>query len=86
MMAIVLNYCFRFLLWHANTVSSVPCKSISMPISNGFRNGRIVGGVSATRASIPYIASLTRRGGHFCGKKINFLNVIYLLANIDCAC
>lgn len=45
-------------------MSSLPCH-----ISNGKlnRHGRIVGGSDAVRGSIPYIASLTRRGGHFCG-------------------
>lgn len=42
-------------------VSSVPCQVGKM------RDGRIVGGTNALRGSIPYIASLTRRGGHFCG-------------------
>lgn len=45
-------------------MSSVPCRAIE---NDGFRNGRIVGGANAIRGSIPYIASLTRRGGHFCG-------------------
>lgn len=44
-------------------MSAVPCQLAS----NGFRDGRIVGGTNAVRGSIPYIASVTRRGVHFCG-------------------
>lgn len=48
-------------------VSSLQCEQ--------FRHGRVVGGSDAARGSIPYIASLTRRGGHFCGRKV-FFNLI----------
>lgn len=50
-----------------HSVSSVPCGSISIAGKSTIRDGRIVGGTNAVRGSIPYIASLTRRGGHFCG-------------------
>lgn len=53
-------------------MSSVPCR---MADKDGFRNGRIVGGVPVVRGSVPYIASLTRRGGHFCGLFGNFWKI-----------
>lgn len=52
---------FLYLVY--DSVSSIPCE----PLKNEFRGGRIIGGTNAIRGSIPYIASLTRRGGHFCG-------------------
>lgn len=51
-------------------VSSLQCEQ--------FRHGRVVGGSDAARGSIPYIASLTRRGGHFCGRKVFSILVMLL--------
>lgn len=50
-------------LFYIDLVSNVPCQVAS----NGFRDGKVVGGTNALRGSIPYIASMTRRGIHFCG-------------------
>lgn len=62
-----------FYLFWFDSVSSVPCR---MADKDGFRNGRIVGGAPVVRGSVPYIASLTRRGGHFCGLFGNFWKII----------
>ncbi|KAL5290535.1 hypothetical protein ACFFRR_010107 [Megaselia abdita] len=48
------------------------------------RNSRIVGGSEADRHEMPFIVSLTRRGGHFCGATI--LNEQWLLTAGHCLC
>lgn len=53
----------HFLIRFLSSVSSEPCRTTWTDI----RFGRIVGGSDAAHGSTPYIASLTRRGGHFCG-------------------
>lgn len=58
------------------SVSSTKCQSN--------RNSRIVGGTEADRHEMPFIVSLTRRGGHFCGATI--LNEHWLLTAGHCLC
>ncbi|KAM7356121.1 trypsin 3A1 isoform 1-T1 [Cochliomyia hominivorax] len=48
------------------------------------RNPRIVGGLEASRHEMPYIVSLTRRGGHFCGATI--IHEKWLLTAGHCIC
>lgn len=48
-----------------------PCSIIVADIECGqrkpVRNGKIVGGADAEKAEFPWLVSITRRGGHFCG-------------------
>ncbi|XP_055703761.1 transmembrane protease serine 9-like isoform X2 [Phlebotomus papatasi] len=48
------------------------------------RTGRIVGGSDAERSEMPFIVSLTRRGGHFCGATI--LSEKWLVTAGHCLC
>lgn len=48
------------------------------------RKSRIVGGVTAEKGEAPYIVSLTRRGGHFCGATI--LNANWIVTAGHCVC
>lgn len=56
---------------------SVPCLKLR-------RDGRVVGGVDSERGETPFIVSLTRRGGHFCGGIV--LNNHWLLTAGHCIC
>nr|XP_029707526.1 trypsin-1-like [Aedes albopictus] len=58
-------------------VSSLPCAGSS-------RQQRIVGGHDSVRGQTTYIASLMRRGGHYCGASI--LNERWFLTAGHCAC
>ena len=57
------------------SVTSVPCSQ---------RNPKIVGGLEAERHEIPYMVSLTRRRGHFCGGVI--IHEKWLLTAGHCVC
>ncbi|XP_055854122.1 transmembrane protease serine 9 [Episyrphus balteatus] len=59
-------------------------KSFSSLSCQGSRTSRIVGGSEAEKNEMPYIVSLTRRGGHFCGASI--LNERWLLTAGHCVC
>uniref|UniRef100_U5EPL4 Putative serine-type endopeptidase n=1 Tax=Corethrella appendiculata TaxID=1370023 RepID=U5EPL4_9DIPT len=59
------------------SLSSIPCGKIT-------RNARIVGGFNAKKGEIPYIASLTKHGSHFCGATI--LNDRFLVTAGHCVC
>lgn len=48
------------------------------------RSSRIVGGTEADRHEMPFVVSITRRGGHFCGATI--LNEHWLLTAGHCVC
>ncbi|XP_055904067.1 trypsin-1 [Eupeodes corollae] len=66
-------------------VAGIECqKSFSSLSCQGPRNPKIVGGSQAGKNELPYIVSLTRRGGHFCGASI--LNERWLLTAGHCVC
>lgn len=71
------SFLFSFLF--LAQVSSLPC-----PAAATERNGRVVGGTSSERNQMPFIVSLRRRGGHFCGASI--LNERWLLTAGHCVC
>lgn len=48
------------------------------------RNSRVVGGVAANPGDAPYMVSLTRRGGHFCGAVV--ITQSWLLTAGHCIC
>ncbi|XP_031622055.1 trypsin-1-like isoform X2 [Contarinia nasturtii] len=60
------------------SLSSAPCQAINI------RDGRIIGGTNAVRGSMPFMASLTRRGGHYCGASI--INEQWLVTAAHCVC
>ncbi|KAM0725657.1 Prostasin [Formica fusca] len=59
-------------------LADVPC-GIS-----GIREARIVGGQDAARGEFPWLVSITRKGGHFCGGAI--LNSRFILSAAHCLC
>lgn len=56
----------------------VPCLKLAT------RDSRVVGGIDAERGETPFIISLTRRGGHFCGGTV--LSNQWLLTAGHCVC
>uniref|UniRef100_A0A6P7GU45 Trypsin-1 n=1 Tax=Diabrotica virgifera virgifera TaxID=50390 RepID=A0A6P7GU45_DIAVI len=48
------------------------------------RTGRVVGGENAEKAEFPWLVSLTRRGGHFCGGTI--ISEKFVLTAGHCLC
>ncbi|XP_055524358.1 trypsin-1 isoform X2 [Wyeomyia smithii] len=69
--------CIKWLEKGATHISSTPCVSSS-------RQQRIVGGHDSARGQTTYIASLMRRGGHFCAASI--LNERWFLTAGHCVC
>ncbi|XP_073988611.1 trypsin-1-like isoform X2 [Rhodnius prolixus] len=60
-----------------NSVADVAC-------GRSGRTGRIIGGTDATPGEFPWIVSITRRGGHFCGGTL--LNNKWVLTAAHCLC
>lgn len=65
----------QFFLFFIRKVSSLPCTH---------RSPKIVGGSEAEKSELPFIVSLMRRGGHFCGASI--LNDRWLVTAGHCVC
>uniref|UniRef100_A0A336LPC6 CSON008458 protein n=1 Tax=Culicoides sonorensis TaxID=179676 RepID=A0A336LPC6_CULSO len=53
-------------------------------IEKNFNRGKIIGGIDAEKDEFPFIASLTKRGRHFCGASI--VNERFLLTAGHCLC
>ncbi|XP_076245949.1 trypsin-1 [Calliopsis andreniformis] len=62
------------------TVADVPCGQGK----TGTRTGKLVGGQDATPHEFPWMVSISRKGGHFCGGTI--LNSRFVLTAAHCLC
>ncbi|XP_050516065.1 trypsin-1 [Diabrotica virgifera virgifera] len=61
-------------------VADITCGKRKAPT----RTGRVVGGENAEKAEFPWLVSLTRRGGHFCGGTI--ISEKFVLTAGHCLC
>ncbi|XP_037032043.1 trypsin-1 isoform X2 [Bradysia coprophila] len=80
-MKIILSH-LRHAGWGKNCLWCRDSKCINFPLS--YRSSRVVGGTNAEESEFPFIVSLTRRGGHFCGATI--VNDQWLLTAGHCVC
>ncbi|KAG8247486.1 hypothetical protein J6590_059921 [Homalodisca vitripennis] len=58
--------------------------NVDCGVSRALRHGRIVGGQDAAQGEFPWLVSLTRSGGHFCGGTI--VNSRWVLTAAHCLC
>ncbi|XP_032685767.1 trypsin-1-like [Odontomachus brunneus] len=63
-----------------NNLADIPCGRSE----SGIRSARIVGGQEAAPREFPWLVSITRKGGHFCGGAI--LNDRFVLTAGHCLC
>ncbi|XP_016922548.1 clotting factor G beta subunit-like [Apis cerana] len=63
-----------------NNFADVPCGQGNI----GIRTARLVGGQNAIPHEFPWMVSISRKGGHFCGGTI--LNSKYVLTAAHCLC
>lgn len=61
-------------------VADISCGKSSV----AYRAGRVVGGQNADKGEFPWLVSITRRGGHFCGGTI--INNRFILTAGHCLC
>ena len=64
----------------AITVADVPCGQGNI----GTRTARLIGGQNAIPHEFPWMVSISRKGGHFCGGTI--LNSRFVLTAAHCLC
>ncbi|KAK2581517.1 hypothetical protein KPH14_005176 [Odynerus spinipes] len=77
---VILGAFSRALAVEYNNLADVPCgrgESVT-------RTARIVGGQNAVPREFPWLVSITRKGGHFCGGTI--LNSRFVLTAAHCLC
>ncbi|KAL0103515.1 hypothetical protein PUN28_017644 [Cardiocondyla obscurior] len=81
MLALVLLFVVSFARVQAEytNLADVPCGT-----SERIREARIVGGQNAAPREFPWLVSITRKGGHFCGGSI--LNDKFVLTAGHCLC
>ncbi|KAG8038938.1 hypothetical protein G9C98_003245 [Cotesia typhae] len=63
-----------------NNLADVPC-GVASPIS---RMPKVVGGENALPREFPWLVSITRKGGHYCGGSI--INSKFILTAAHCLC
>uniref|UniRef100_A0A1A9WGH0 Peptidase S1 domain-containing protein n=1 Tax=Glossina brevipalpis TaxID=37001 RepID=A0A1A9WGH0_9MUSC len=80
MLTLKILFVLRFLVFTSTVGAQISFSSMSCRE----RGPKIVGGFETMRNEMPYIVSLTRRGGHFCGATI--INEKWVLTAGHCLC